>query len=113
MESNTAVSSSGKDDEDDVTMSTSSSPKQSTRSDTIYASYLSKEEAARNLEYLNTQAKSWLAVLFNVFTSVERDGRAMVGDVISVWAGIANEPVCSRSLVVSLFWILIIHAFRN
>lgn len=48
--------------------------------------------ARKNLAHLNSQAKSWLAVLFNVFTSVEKDGRSMVGDVIGVWASIANEP---------------------
>jgi hypothetical protein len=56
---------------------------------------ITPEEATQNVEYLSTQAKSWLAVLFNVFTSVERDGRPMVGDVISAWALIAKEPVCS------------------
>lgn len=54
---------------------------------------ITPEEAANNVEFLNTQAKSWLAVLFNVFTSVEKEGRQMVGDVISAWASIAKEPV--------------------
>lgn len=54
---------------------------------------ITREEAIDNVEYLTSQAKSWLAVLFNVFTSVERDGRPMVGDVISAWGKIAKEPV--------------------
>ncbi|KAG8802920.1 hypothetical protein FRC17_006313, partial [Serendipita sp. 399] len=51
----------------------------------------SVDEARDNIAHLNKQAKSWLAVLFNVFTTVEKESRAVVGDVISVWASIANE----------------------
>jgi ribosomal RNA-processing protein 12 len=58
-------------------------------------SLISEEEARKNIEYLNKQAKSWLAVLFNVFTGMEKDSRGMVGEVISAWASIANEPVSS------------------
>lgn len=54
---------------------------------------ISPEKLQKNVEYLNTQAKSWLAVLFNVFSNVERESRGLVGEVISAWAGIANEPV--------------------
>ncbi|PVF95410.1 NUC173-domain-containing protein [Serendipita vermifera] len=49
-------------------------------------------QATENIQFLNKQAKSWLAVLFNVFTSVEKENRMMVGGVISAWASIANEP---------------------
>ena len=56
---------------------------------------ISPESAAQNVAFLRTQAESWLAVLFNVFGSVGRDGRGMVGDVISVWAAIAGEQVRS------------------
>jgi len=35
--------------------------------------------------------KNWLAVLFNVFASVERGERAQVREVIGVWAGVAGE----------------------
>jgi ribosomal RNA-processing protein 12 len=58
------------------------------------SSFLTPAEAAINVEYLRTQAASWLAVLFNVFGSVGRDGQAMVGDVVSSWASIAGEQVC-------------------
>lgn len=34
-----------------------------------------------------------MAVLFNVFGSVNRDARGIVGDVISSWASIAGEQV--------------------
>ena len=50
-----------------------------------------KEEKEKNLRYLRGQAKNWLAVLFNVFASVERGERAQVGEVIGVWAGVAGE----------------------
>jgi hypothetical protein len=40
---------------------------------------------------LTGQAKNWLAVLFNVFASVERGERAQVGEVIGTWAGVAGE----------------------
>jgi hypothetical protein len=59
------------------------------------APLISEEEARKNIEYLNKQAKSWLAVLFNVFTGMDKDARGTVGEVISAWAGIANEPVSS------------------
>lgn len=58
----------------------------------VYKSLITVEEAKANISYLNSQTKSWLAVLFNVFTSMEKESRAMVGSVISVWAGIASEP---------------------
>ena len=50
-----------------------------------------KEESKENLRYLRGQAKNWLAVLFNVFASVERGGRAQVGEVVGVWTGVAGE----------------------
>lgn len=60
--------------------------------------WLITEDMARlNIEYLNKQAKSWLAVLFNVFTGMEKDSRSLVSDTISAWASIANEPVSSSA----------------
>jgi ribosomal RNA-processing protein 12 len=55
---------------------------------------VSRKQAQKNLAFLRTQAESWLAVLFNVFGSVDRDVRGVVGDVISAWAGITGESVC-------------------
>jgi ribosomal RNA-processing protein 12 len=55
---------------------------------------LSPEEAAQNVAFLSSQAESWLAVLFNVFSSVDSDGRSAVGEIISAWAKIAGEEVC-------------------
>ncbi|KAL0956351.1 hypothetical protein HGRIS_002501 [Hohenbuehelia grisea] len=66
---------------------------------------ISPEVAAANVAFLRTQAESWLAVFFNVFGSVGRDGRGMVGDVISAWAAIAgdNEIRKAYAKVVQLF----------
>ena len=50
-----------------------------------------KEERKKNLIYLRGQTKNWLAVLFNVFASVERGEHAQVGEGIGVWAGVAGE----------------------
>ena len=58
-----------------------------------YRPLITRDQAKENIAYLNSQAKSWLAVLFNVFTSMEKESRAMVGAVISVWAGISSELV--------------------
>jgi ribosomal RNA-processing protein 12 len=54
---------------------------------------LSQENAQENLAYLRTQVESWLAVLFNVYGSVNRDSRALIGDVINSWASIADDKV--------------------
>jgi ribosomal RNA-processing protein 12 len=67
------------------------------RTDTI-----SQEQAAKNVDFLRNQAESWLAVLFNVFGSVDREARGMVGEVIAAWLGIAGEAVCSPSYITSL-----------
>lgn len=54
---------------------------------------LTQEEAHENLDFLRTQTESWLAVLFNVYASVARDFRGMIGEVISSWVTIAGEQV--------------------
>lgn len=55
---------------------------------------ISQELAAENVAFLRTQVESWLAVLFNVFSTIGRDGQATVGDVISAWAALADDKVC-------------------
>lgn len=60
----------------------------------VRADHIPQEAARQNVAFLQTQVESWLAVLFNVFSSVGRDGQGMVGDVISVWLSIADEKVC-------------------
>jgi len=54
---------------------------------------LTQQEAQENMGVLQSQVESWLAVLFNVYGSVGRDSRGMVGDVINSWASIAGEQV--------------------
>jgi hypothetical protein len=75
-------------------------------------SVISSEEAKKNVEFLKTQSESWLAVLFNIFGSVDRDDRAMIGDVISAWISITGDQA---SLDTSLFTVHLLWAqgFRN
>ena len=54
---------------------------------------ISRTAAQENVSFLRTQADSWLAVLFNVFGTVDREDRGKIGDVIRVWAGIAKQEV--------------------
>ncbi|KAF7428290.1 hypothetical protein PC9H_007511 [Pleurotus ostreatus] len=54
-------------------------------------------EAAANVSFLRAQVESWLAVLFNVFGSVDPDVRGMVGDVISAWTSIADEQQITQA----------------
>ncbi|KAG5339406.1 hypothetical protein C0989_004389 [Termitomyces sp. Mn162] len=65
----------------------------------------SVDEATMNITVLRAQAESWLAVFFNVFGTVGRDSRGMIGDVISVWASIAGEQEITKAYlkVVELF----------
>ncbi|KAA1475204.1 NUC173-domain-containing protein [Dentipellis sp. KUC8613] len=58
---------------------------------------LAPAEAQQNVVFLRAQAESWLAVLFNVFGSVGREARGMVGDVISAWAAIAGETAITQA----------------
>ncbi|KAF8895689.1 armadillo-type protein [Gymnopilus junonius] len=51
---------------------------------------LSRQEAQENIAFLRTQVESWLAVLFNVYGSVGRDSRSLIGEVINSWASIAG-----------------------
>lgn len=58
---------------------------------------ITPEQASQNLTFLKTQAESWFSVFFNVFGSVDRDNRGMVGDVISVWAGLAEKQDIAKA----------------
>ena len=62
--------------------------------ETVRADAISAAQAQENVAFLRTQAESWLAVLFNVFSSVGRDNQNMVGDTISAWISIADTKVC-------------------
>ncbi|KAG6903066.1 hypothetical protein C0995_006253 [Termitomyces sp. Mi166 len=59
----------------------------------------SVDEATANIAVLRAQAESWLAVFFNVFGTVGRDSRGMIGDVISAWASIAGEKEITKAYV--------------
>jgi ribosomal RNA-processing protein 12 len=59
----------------------------------VRADTISQEQAAENVDFLRSQADSWLAVLFNVFGSVDRENRGMVGEVITAWLGVAGDTV--------------------
>ncbi|KAG0698148.1 armadillo-type protein [Suillus ampliporus] len=74
---------------------------ESSRSDNA----ITPEQASQNLVFLKTQVESWFAVFFNVFGSVDRDNRGMVGDVIGVWAGLAEKQDIAKAYrkVVDLF----------
>lgn len=60
---------------------------------------VSRAQAQANVAFLRTQAESWLAVLFNVFSTASRDGRALIGDVISAWLRIADDVEVGKSYV--------------
>ncbi|KAL4078409.1 armadillo-type protein [Scleroderma yunnanense] len=89
VESNLAVASSMDSEVDHLTVKGSATP----------------EEAAQNVAFLKTQVESWFAVFFNVFSSVDSDGRGAVGDVIGVWANLAGNQDVSKAYlkVVELF----------
>jgi ribosomal RNA-processing protein 12 len=63
---------------------------------------ISQDQAAKNVDFLRNQAESWLAVLFNVFGSIDRESQGMVGEVITTWLGIAGETVRSALILASL-----------
>nr|VWP02479.1 G protein alpha subunit [Ganoderma boninense] len=73
---------------------------ESVRVDTI-----STVEARANIDFLRSQAESWLAVLFNVFGSVGRDNQHIVGEVISSWIAIADAKEVAQAFqkLVALF----------
>jgi len=54
---------------------------------------LTQQEAKDNIAFLKTQVESWLAVFFNVYGSVGRDSRGLIGEVIVAWASIAAPQV--------------------
>lgn len=64
---------------------------------------ISQDQAAKNVDLLRNQAESWLAVLFNVFGSIDREAQGMVGEAITTWLGIAGESVRSLLILASFF----------
>ena len=59
----------------------------------FHVDHIFQPTAQENVAFLKTQADSWLAVLFNVFGTVDHDDRGKIGDVIRAWASIANPEV--------------------
>ena len=73
---------------------TSGDPAQVARlPESVRQDHIPQELAAENVAFLRTQVESWLAVLFNVFSTVGRDGQGPVGDVITAWAALADAKV--------------------
>ncbi|THU95393.1 ribosomal RNA-processing protein 12 [Dendrothele bispora CBS 962.96] len=74
------------------------------QNEAINPARIDTDKAARNVDFLRTQAESWLAVFFNVFGSVGRDSRGIVGEVIVSWAGITPDAEINKAYgkVVSL-----------
>ncbi len=54
---------------------------------------IDQQDAAQNITFLRDLASEMLAVLFNVFSSVPREQRGMVGDVVALWMSIMGEKV--------------------
>ncbi|KAF9482107.1 NUC173-domain-containing protein [Pholiota conissans] len=78
-------------------------------------SSVNREEAQKNVEFLRTQVESWLAVLFNVYGSVGRDSRGLIGEVITSWASIAGSEETHNAFlkVVQLFKTNLPNASKN
>ncbi|KAH7108388.1 NUC173-domain-containing protein [Auriculariales sp. MPI-PUGE-AT-0066] len=58
---------------------------------------LSQTSAQKNIEYLRSQAGNWLSTLFNVFGSVDKDSKGMVGVAIGAWAAVAGEGEIAKA----------------
>ncbi|KAL4254252.1 RRP12 family protein [Abortiporus biennis] len=83
--------------ESNVALSSRDETKMAKLPEAVRADPISQELAAANVAFLRTQVESWLAVLFNVFSTVGRNGQGMVGDAISVWASLAEEKEISKA----------------
>jgi ribosomal RNA-processing protein 12 len=69
----------------------------------VRADSISQSQAKKNVDFLRRQAESWLAVLFNIFGSVDREAREMVGKVVTAWLGIAGDAVRYPLILTSSF----------
>ncbi|THH02095.1 hypothetical protein EW026_g741 [Hermanssonia centrifuga] len=65
--------------------------------ESIRADTISPEVASANVLFLRSQVESWLAVLFNVFSTLGRDSQGAIGGVISTWASIADEKEIGKA----------------
>ncbi|KAG8730773.1 hypothetical protein FRC11_005860 [Ceratobasidium sp. 423] len=65
--------------------------------DEIHYNYAERSRAEENLKFLASLAGNMLSVLFNVFSSVESNDRGLVGEVISLWLGLADAKELSTT----------------
>ncbi|CUA76354.1 Ribosomal RNA-processing protein 12 [Saccharomyces cerevisiae S288c] [Rhizoctonia solani] len=65
--------------------------------DEIHYNYAERSCAEENLKFLAGLAGNMLSVLFNVFSSVESNDRGLVGEVISLWLGLADVKELSAT----------------
>ncbi|CAE7160742.1 unnamed protein product [Rhizoctonia solani] len=65
--------------------------------DEIHYNYAERSCAEENLVFLASLAGNMLSVLFNVFGSVESNDRGLVGEVISLWLGLADAKELSAT----------------
>ncbi|KEP47350.1 ribosomal RNA-processing protein [Rhizoctonia solani 123E] len=65
--------------------------------DEIHYNYAERSRAEENLIFLAGLAGNMLSVLFNVFSSVESNDRGLVGEVISLWLGLADAKELSAT----------------
>ncbi|EPQ57690.1 hypothetical protein GLOTRDRAFT_37808 [Gloeophyllum trabeum ATCC 11539] len=61
----------------------------------VDADRIPPEDAQANVAYLKTQVESWLAVLFNLFSTA--DDRNSVGEVIAAWAALADSKEVTKA----------------
>ncbi|KAH7335724.1 armadillo-type protein [Rhizoctonia solani] len=65
--------------------------------DEIHYNYAERSCAEENLKFLAGLAGNMLSVLFNVFSSMESNDRGLVGEVISLWLGLADAKELSAT----------------
>ncbi|KAG7098810.1 hypothetical protein E1B28_000715 [Marasmius oreades] len=68
------------------------------KNDVPNPSFSTPGQAAQNIDFLRTQAENWLAVLFNVFSILNRDSRGTMSEAITAWASIADGKALARAL---------------
>lgn len=78
--------------------STQTAAKSAAPSEELIAGFgIDQQDAAQTLTYLKTMANEMLAVLFNVFSTVGKEQRGSVGDVIGLWLSVMGEEDISNT----------------
>ncbi|KAB5591981.1 Ribosomal RNA-processing protein 12 [Ceratobasidium theobromae] len=65
--------------------------------DEIHYNFAERSCAEENLKFLASLVGNMLSVLFNVFSNVESNDRGLVGEVISLWLGLADTKELSNT----------------